>query len=256
MLSSNDIKHYASLKQKKYRQQNNQFLIEGFHLVEECLSSPFTLEYIILRNDLDLTSHPKILEKLARNKTKVEALPEKAFNKLVETESSQGIVGVVSKPKPVKNADPGNVVIALDSISDPGNLGTIIRTAYWFNAGTILLGEGSADVYNSKVLRSSQGAVFYTNLIEDVDLAKKLEQFKSNGYKIYMFTLDGAVNLDEVEKRNRSVIVFGSEAHGISEDIINAGYDKVKIRAFSRCESLNVGVSAGIALHEFSKPQT
>src|SRR5690349_14287695 len=121
MLSSNDIKHYASLKQKKYRQQYNQFLIEGFHLVEECLSSPFTLEYIILRNDLDLTSHPKILEKLARNKTKVEALPEKAFNKLVETESSQGIVGIVSKPKPVKNADPGNIVIALDRINDPGN---------------------------------------------------------------------------------------------------------------------------------------
>src|SRR5688572_8106597 len=131
MLSSNDIKFFASLKQKKYRQEHNRFLIEGFHLVEECLSSPFILEYIILRNDMDLSSHPKILERISQNKTIVEALPEKSFNKLIETESSQGIIGVVVKPKAKTNTEAGKAIIALDKINDPGNLGTIIRTAYW-----------------------------------------------------------------------------------------------------------------------------
>jgi RNA methyltransferase, TrmH family len=255
MLSSNDIKFFASLKQKKYRQEHNRFLIEGFHLVEECLSSPFILEYILLRNDMDLSSHPKILEKISQNKTIVEALPEKSFNKLIETESSQGIIGVVAKPKAKTTTEAGKVIVALDKINDPGNLGTIIRTAYWFNAGAILLSENSADVYNSKVLRSSQGAVFYSNIHEDVSLPDKLAELKAQGYTIYLFTLDAEMNLDEIEgsvKKDKSVIVLGSEAHGISEELLSNEYIKVKIRGYSSCESLNVGISAGIALYEFS----
>jgi RNA methyltransferase, TrmH family len=254
MLSSSDIKLFASLKQKKYRQEHNRFLIEGFHLVEECLSSPFILEYIILRNDMDLSSHPKILEKISQNKTIVEALPERSFNKLIETESSQGIIGVVAKPRVKRNTGAGKVIVALDKINDPGNLGTIIRTAYWFNAGAILLSENSADVYNSKVLRSSQGAVFYSNIHEDVNLPAKLADLKAQGYTVYLFTLDAQINLDEIgsAKKDRSVIVLGSEAHGISEELLSTEYIKVKIRGYSSCESLNVGISAGIALHEFS----
>ncbi len=256
MLSSNDIKYYASLKQKKYRREHNQFLIEGFHLIEECLSSPFTLEYIILRNDVDLSSHPEILEKISRNKTKVEALPEKSFNKLVETESSQGIIGVVSNPKTKAGAASGGLLIALDRISDPGNLGTIIRTAYWFNAGAILLSEGSADVYNSKVLRSSQGAVFHSSIIEDVNLGEKLADLKKKGHTIYLFTLDAVKNLDEtgsLSQSDKPVLVFGSEAHGLQPELLNGDFEKVKIRGFSECESLNVAISCGIGLYHFSR---
>ncbi len=255
MLTANDIKYYASLKQKKYRREHNQFLIEGFHLVEECLSSTFELEYIILRNDLDLSSHPKILEKISRNKTKVDAIPEKSFNKLIETESSQGIVGVVSMPDSKAKKDLGRVIVALDRINDPGNLGTIIRTAYWFNSETILLSENSADVYNPKVLRSSQGAIFHTNIIEDVSLPEKLVKLKSMGYNIYLFTLDANVYLDELSQPligEKSVIVFGSESHGISTEILSCDFEKVKIRSYSGCESLNVAISCGIVLNEFS----
>ena len=98
MLTTNEIKLFASLKQKKYRNEYGKYLIEGFHLIEECLNSAHELEYIILRNDINLQGYPEILEKISKNKTIVEPLPEKSFNKLIDTESSQGIVGVVKIP--------------------------------------------------------------------------------------------------------------------------------------------------------------
>lgn len=249
MLSNNDIKYLASLKQKKYRNENGQFLIEGFHLVEECLSSPYELEYILLRNDTNLTAHLNILEKISQNKTKVEPLPENLFNKLIETESSPGIIGVVNMPDVKPQNEYGDIVVALDRINDPGNLGTIIRTAYWFNAGAILLSENSADIYNSKVIRASQGAIFHTNIVEDADLTTKLDELKSVGYNICLFTLGGETYLDELKKSSRSVIVFGSEAHGISDEITSGDFIKVKIRGYSDCESLNVAISSGIVLY-------
>ncbi len=256
MLTTNQIKQFASLKQKKFRLEHGKYLIEGFHLIEECLSSPHELEYIILRNDVDLQGHTVILEKIAQNKTIVEPLPEKLFNKLVDTESSQGIVGVVKRPAFNKTTSQGDLIIALDRVSDPGNLGTIIRTAYWFGVDQILLSEGCADPYNPKVVRSTQGGIFYTGITEDADLAAELKKLESKGYSVYLFTLDAEMSLSQISKSiesGKSVLVFGSEAHGISNEIIEKGFKKVKIEGYSASESLNVAISAGIALYEFKK---
>lgn len=259
MLTANLIKQFASLKQKKYRLEYSQFLIEGFHLVEECLNSDYELEYIILRSDVNLQGHTGILEKIAKNKTIVEPLPEKQFNKLTDTESSQGIVGIV-KRNFVNTApqDPG-LIIALDRISDPGNLGTIIRTAYWFGVKTILLSRECADPYNPKVIRSTQGGIFHTDMIEDADLLAELKGHEAKGFGVCLFTLDGERYLDELRKdyaelnSTKSVLVFGNESHGISQDIIDAGFSKVKIRGYSQSESLNAAVSCAIALYEFTR---
>ncbi len=256
MLTTNEIKQFASLKQKKFRLEHGKYLIEGFHLIEECLSSPHELEYIILRNDVDLQGHTAILEKIAQNKTIVEPLPEKLFNKLTDTESSQGIVGVVNRPELTKTNSPGDLIIALDKVSDPGNLGTIIRTAYWFGVDQILLSEGSADPYNPKVVRSTQGGIFHTNITEDADLAVELKKLESKGYSVYLFTLDAEMSLSQTSKSSesgKSVLVFGSEAHGISKEIMDMGFEKVKIEGYSASESLNVAISAGIALYEFKQ---
>lgn len=264
MLSANTIKQFASLKQKKERLEQSRFLIEGFHLVEECLNSEYELEYIILRSDVNLQGHTTILEKIAKNKTIVEPLPEKQFNKLTDTESSQGIVGVVkrsfksAKTEGVENAD-GNIIIALDRISDPGNLGTIIRTAYWFGVKTILLSRECADPYNPKVIRSTQGGIFHTNIIEDADLSEKLGELKSAGHTVYLFTLDAPNFLSELRGKDsfsddsKSVIVFGNESHGISQEILEAGFDRLKIKGYSESESLNAAVSCAIALYEFTR---
>lgn len=256
MLTTNEIKQFASLKQKKFRLEHGKYLIEGFHLIEECLSSPHGLEYIILRNDVDLQGHTAILEKIAQNKTIVEPLPEKLFNKLVDTESSQGIVGVVKRPDFKKANSNSELIIALDKVSDPGNLGTIIRTAYWFGVDQILLSEGCADPYNPKVVRSTQGGIFHCSITEDADLAVDLKKLETKGYSVYLFTLDSERSLSQISKSSesgKSVLVFGSEAHGISNEIIEQGFEKVKIEGYSESESLNVAISAGIAMYEFKQ---
>ena len=264
MLSANIIKQFASLKQKKERLEQSRFLIEGFHLVEECLNSDYELEYIILRSDVNLQGHTGILEKIAKNKTIVEPLPEKQFNKLTDTESSQGIVGIVKrsfKSTMSQGSVNGNsnIIIALDRISDPGNLGTIIRTAYWFGVNTILLSRECADPYNPKVIRSTQGGIFHTNIIEDADLLAGLNELKSAGHEVYLFTLDAENFLAEVRNTNdvsansKSVLVFGNESHGISQEIIDCGFTKLKIKGYSQSESLNAAVSCAIALYEFTR---
>lgn len=253
MLSSNEIKEIASLKQKKYRNEYGKFLIEGFHLVEECLNSEFELEYIILREGTDLQGKAAILEKISKNKTIVEPLPEKQFNKLVETEASQGIIGIVKKPAKSKDGVNGKLIIALDRISDPGNMGTIIRTAWWFGVNEIWLSEECADPYNSKVIRSTQGGIFHLNIREDLDLKSALDSTVNNGYKAYLFTLDAEKMLYDITENDKAILVFGNEAHGISDEIQSGGFDKVKINGFSDCESLNAAISAGIALYHFTK---
>lgn len=253
VLTANQIKQFISLKQKKYRLEQSRFLIEGFHLIEECLKSQHKLEYIILREGVDLQGHTEILMMISQNKTIVEPLPVKQFNKLTETESSQGIVGIVKRHAYGSAKPGGNLIIALDKVSDPGNIGTIIRTAYWFGIKDILLSQDCADPYNPKVIRSTQGGIFHVNIFEDADLRLELNKLKSDKYNIYLFTLYSDIYLEQISGIEKSVLVFGSEAHGISNELLNAGFENVKIKGFSDCESLNVAISAGIALHHFSK---
>lgn len=250
MITANNLKYYVSLKQKKYRNLEKKFLIEGFHLLEECLSSEFVIDVIILRNDIDLKHHAKLETLINSKQITVEYIPENSFNKLSETESSQGIIAVVIIPA-LKNESHanGSLIIALDRINDPGNLGTILRTAYWFGVDRILVSNNSADIYNSKVLRASQGAVFYVNISSDVNLEKELSFLSSEGFKIFLLTLDAEKSIGSVKNPAKAVYVFGNESDGILESLKLASYQKLKIGGNSECESLNVAVSAGIVLH-------
>jgi TrmH family RNA methyltransferase len=250
LVSNNDLKYYSSLKQKKYREKEGKFLIEGFHLIEECLSSQYKMETIFLNDDTDEKEHKNILVKASKKNISIEKLPAKLFGKLSETEHSQGIIGVVNKRETASgNNSLGNNVIALDRINDPGNLGTIIRTAYWFGIDSILISTGSADIYNSKVLRSSQGAIFHTNIINDVNLKERLELLCGKGYKVYLLTPSGNTELGNAKISGKCVFVFGNESDGISMEIHNRKYDSIKINGFSNCESLNVAISSGILMY-------
>lgn len=252
MLSSADIKYYSSLKQKKYREESGKFLIEGFHLIEECLNSSYHLDLIILRDDIELNEYPVISKKIKDKKIKIELLLLQSFTKLSETENSQGIIGVVSKKISQTEKSKAKIIIALDRITDPGNLGTILRTAYWFGVELILVSGNSVDIYNSKTIRASQGAIFHTDVRENTDLLSRLNEFKDNGYKVYLLTPKGTDNLKGINKGAKSVFVFGNETDGISEELFNSGFHLLKIEGFTDCESLNVAVSTAIVLYEFS----
>jgi RNA methyltransferase, TrmH family len=258
-LTNNELKYFEKLKQKKYRDLENKFLIEGAHLVEECIKSGIyrdNLEIIFIREDFNENDLISYIRKTLSD-TRIIQLEERRFNKLSETVNSQGIIGVVNKPHNKNKIDFSNsglLVVSLDNINDPGNLGTILRTCHWFGADEVLISKDSADIYNSKVIRSSQGAIFNLIIRNEINLEKELDKYSKNGFVIYLSDAKADSSSDELifpEKKN-TIIVFGNEANGISKEILtDKNYLKIKIRGFSKCESLNVAVAAGIILDRF-----
>ena len=256
-----DIKLIEKLKQKKYRDTENKFLIEGIHLIEECLKSDLykkNLEKIIVRNDFENETAIENIKK-ANHFADIEFLDESKFSKLTETVTSQGIIGIVSKPVTDFDTDKNNenlITVALENINDPGNLGTIIRSCHWFGVDEVIVSKNSADIYNSKVIRASQGSIFFINIKTETDIENELENYKKKDYEIMISDLkaDKYLSETEFEKTKNYVIVFGSESNGVSEKISNnKSYEKFKIKGNSECESLNVGVAVGIVLNEFRK---
>lgn len=249
-LTNNEYKLILSLQNKKFRDLNNLYVIEGEHLIEEYLNSKLpnsAVKYIIARNEyqnFDLEERLSDFDVFLLNRAK--------FDKLCETKSPQGVLAVVEKKiLPDKGND--NFVVALEFINDPGNLGTILRTCYWYGVDKILISQNSADIYNPKTIRATQGALFYLNIETDVNLKTKLDSLSKNGFDIFLTSLDGKV-IDEKLKTDKCVLVFGNEANGISNEIQeNSAYKQIKIKSYTDCESLNVAVSAGILINEFRK---
>jgi len=258
MLTIAEIKYYGSLKQKKYRIQEEKFLIEGPHLIEECLNSDYILECVILNEKSAAVKYENLISLLKKKNIPLHKLKENLFSKIKETEHSQGIMGVVRQKKSGLSPDlsKANLLVALDRINDPGNLGTIIRTSYWFGVDGMLLSEDSVEIYNSKVLRSTQGALFHSNLYTNINLSSELSELKKGGYTIFLMTLDGPRTLQSVEFNTKAVFVFGNESEGISESILGKDFERVKIRGYSNCESLNVAVSCGIVLNHIRNLST
>jgi TrmH family RNA methyltransferase len=260
-MNINDLKYIGKLKQKKYRDSEKLFIIEGKHLIEECLNSEYfsdKLQKIILRNDFD----DKIfLEKITE--FSIETLSGVDFRKLTETVNSQGIIGIVKMPEQPQNVirkeSASKVVVALENVNDPGNLGTILRTCYWFGVNEIIISENSVDLYNSKVIRASQGAIFNVNIYCDVNLPFELENYRKSGYEIFFTKLDSHILLNEniFSKEKKYLFVFGNEANGISvnlkKSVVHSG---IRIKSYSKCESLNLATSVGIVLYEMNKTMT
>jgi len=214
------------------------------------LNSSFIMETIVFRDDVeDEQSIKKITASAARKKIRVEVTPEKSFKNLSETENSQGIVAVVKKTELKREFHfSGNVVVALERISDPGNLGTIIRTCHWFGVKTVLISKDSVDLYNSKVIRSTQGSLFHVNISDNLDLGKSLKESVKSGYSVYLLDPKSKQSIEKASEK--SIFVFGSESEGISEELKSEGFQTLAIKGYSNCESLNVAVSCGIVLNE------
>ena len=255
MLSKNGLKYYSSLRQKKIREDEGKFLIEGFHLLEECLRSSYFLECVMVSESVSFEKNSKLLSELEKKKITVHYLKESHFNKLADTENSQGIAAAVltKQDKYYESLYKSGLIIALDKINDPGNMGTIIRTAYWFGVDSVIISEDSVDIYNPKVLRSTQGALFHIDIYNDVNLLKTLENLKKHGLSIYLLDAKAEKNIGGITPGDKTILVFGNEAGGISEDILNKGYERVKIKGFTNCESLNVSAACAIALYEFTR---
>lgn len=251
-LSKNQIKKISSLKLKKFRENEGLFLIEGAHLIEECLSSEYKIEYILIEKS-PKSVPDKLLENLYNKNIQNYELAKTDFKKISDTKNSQGIIAVVRINKqPYKELFlKSKLLIALDGINDPGNLGTIIRTAYWFGIDGIIIGKNSVDLYNPKVLRAAQGALFHKRIMNNCDLETVCSEFALNGFNINLFDLGANKYLEEFKLTGKNLYIFGNETLGISKGLLNSAnnYNRLKLRDYSNCDSLNVSVVSGIVMH-------
>jgi TrmH family RNA methyltransferase len=253
-MTNNELKFYSNLLKKEFRESEKLFLIEGTHLIEECLSSVFysrSIRKIFIRKDYN----DKLSGKLLGSGLMPEVITDIQFNKLSETINSQGIIAVVSIRKENINFNvKDSLIVALDDINDPGNLGTILRTCWWYGVDKVYLSTNSVDIFNSKVIRSTQGALFNLEIYTNINLKNELSKYIKKGWYVFISALDTENLLNEIniDVNKKKIIVFGNEAKGVNEELTSyKDFKTIKIRGYTKCESLNVGVSAGIILDYF-----
>ena len=249
MITKAALKEYASLKEKKYRSSTGKILIEGKRLVEEALKSSYFCEAIVATENF-LNSHD--ISFLSSHE--IHIVTEKEFKLLSDTQSAQGIGAVLEIPAFEDRIDilKSECILYFDEIKDPGNAGTMIRTAAWFGIKDIVLSQDSVDVFNPKVVRSSMGSIFSMNFIEDDNFYTKLIQARKSGYEILGADLEGE-NIFSYVPPGKIVIVVGSEADGISPALIKHIQTFVTIPRRGAGESLNVGVAASIIISQLRK---
>ncbi len=228
------IKYLLKLKEKKFRQQEKKFLIEGYHLVEEAYKANVLKEVLVID---DITAFNNT------NKIKVN---ESIIKKLSSTITPQKIIGVCEINS---NSDLiGDKILLLDNINDPGNLGTIIRSAVGFGVTTIIMGPDCVDLYNDKVIRSTQGAIFRINIIVK-NLKEIIKKLKEKEVQIIGTSLESSVFLQNIKKPNRYAIILGNEANGIKQELLDLTDLNVKIEISEQLESLNVAVAGSIIMY-------
>ena len=237
-LENQKIKNLKKLQKKKYRDQFGMFLVEGKHLVKEAYNAGVLIE-LFISEDSDFSLD-----------VETSYLSDNIFSFLSEVETSSKVIGLCKKIKTSENI--GNRILVLDDIQDPGNLGTIIRSSVAFNVDTIVLGLGCVDLYNPKVVRSSQGMIFHINIIEK-NILDYLPQLKQMGYHIYGTKVTGENRLKDIEKNDKTVIIMGNEALGVKTVVLDLCDDYIHIPMNQMCESLNVGVATSIILYELDK---
>lgn len=238
-----------SLNQKQNRDQNHLFLAEGEKLCGEAYKSDFQVELLVVR-DSPAAEVLEIVENFADEGIPIYNAPKHQFDQMATTKSPQGIVAVLTKKEiPIL---PNQNAIFLDSVNDPGNLGTIIRTAEWFGFKQVILGNDSADHYNPKAVRSSMGAIFRIPVKYYEDLYEGIKENFSE-LQLYGASLNNDKAMVECKPKKEFGLVFGSESHGISpniEEMLDASYT---IKGVGNSESLNVAIAAGISFNYFAQ---
>jgi len=254
VISSKDneiVKNIRKLKEKKYRDIENKFIVEGIKLVEEAINENAKIQLVVICEECmnDGTLSKELLYKIA--KYECIYVTEKVFNLISDVKSPQGILAVIEKKN--KNNEINysqEIIIALDDIQDPGNLGTILRTVDSANLNQIIISKGSSDSYNPKVVRSTMGAIFRVNIIEVENLEQTLKQIQENHFEVVVTALDTNNSIYDIDYKNK-VIVIGNEANGVSKEIQKLANKKVKIPMLGKTESLNASVAASIMIYEY-----
>lgn len=232
------VKAWKKLQQRKERKQTNTFLIEGLHLIEEAWKSEWRIKEIIV---LDFEVLPEWVQDFA-----VAEVSDNVFQYISQTQTPQGIAAVVEIKRMDNNK--GNHVLLIDAVQDPGNLGTMIRTADAAGFDGIVLGEGTVDLFNDKVVRATQGSLFHLPIYH-AKLTDEIVTLKEAGFTIWATALEDAEIYSDVSVANKVAIIVGNEGAGVNRELIASADTIVTIPIYGKAESLNVSIASAILMY-------
>ncbi|MFC4403718.1 TrmH family RNA methyltransferase [Gracilibacillus xinjiangensis] len=232
------VKEWRKLKQKKERDASGRFLIEGFHLIEEAHNSDWVIvEVIYEEGNVDIGE---------LSQYEHFAVSDNVMSTITDTKSPQGIAAIVEKKK--FSDQTVTKALLIDRVQDPGNVGTMIRTADAAGFDTVILGKGTVDLYNEKVVRATQGSIFHLNIIE-ADLADEIKHLQSAGVKVWSTGLEKASVYHDLEVPEKVAIIVGNEGSGVLPELMEKADQNVIIPIHGQAESLNVSIAAAILMY-------
>jgi RNA methyltransferase, trmH len=238
-LDNEKVKMFKKLQKKKYRDEYNLFIVEGEHLAIEAFRAG-VLEELILEEGTDLP-FPSPYGYYSRE----------VLSKISALDTPSSVMALCRKRDRDGEEVEGNRILVLDDIQDPGNLGTIIRSALAFGVTTIVLSEGTVDLYNPKVLRATQGMIFHTNIIVR-NVYDWVRMIKASDFRVYGTCVDGGVDVKSLtpEDKEKIVLIVGNEGNGVKRRILDLCHENLYIKMNADVESLNVAVATSILLYE------
>ena len=253
MIPQNKLKYYSTLLNKKHRKAQHKFIVEGTKSVLEGLNSSYSCEIVFVTNEFSENNF-KIISGIENQFKNIVTLKQKDFQKISDTKSPQGIAAVFIELENVldnSSYKDEKLIVMLDNISDPGNLGTIVRNCDWFGVNNIFLSENIVDFTNPKVIRSSMGSVFHINLFENVSNSN-LNELKSFDYEILCADTDGE-NIFTYQSNKKKILILSSESHGPSKEIEQISDKKICVPKIGNAESLNVASASAVLLAQLTK---
>lgn len=245
------VKHIKKLKDKKYRDENNEYIVEGVKLIEEAVKENAKIKKIIVCEDTTRTYEMPTNVMLEIAKYECVYVTDKIFSSITQVTNPQGIMAIIEKKAENQEIDfSQDIIVALDDVQDPGNLGTILRTVDSIGLNQIIVSKGTADSFNSKVVRSTMGAIFRIKVIEVENLKQTIKIIKKQNFKLMVTSLQAENSIYDIDF-NKKIIVIGNEANGVSKEIQEMADEKAKIPMLGKTESLNASVAAGIVMYEY-----
>jgi len=243
-MTNKELDFLVKLKQKKHREIEACFVIENPKVILEEKNNPNLKQVYVTDNFL--ASQDNSLP------FKYQVISEKELKQVTNSVTPQGMLAIFAIPK-IKEFDfKAKTIFVLDNIQDPGNLGTIIRTADWFGFKDLFLGKNCVEIFNPKVVAASMGSLWHLNFYANLELADLLSDLKKNKYHVLATDLKGKEKfiLDSAKK---IAVIVGNEAQGVSEEVKNEADQLIRLRSFGQAESLNVAVATAILMHEFKR---
>ena len=240
-LQNHRVRVWKKLKTKKGRNKQGAFLIEGEHLVEEALRSNVKVMTIII--DETRVDIPFLAREIP-----IVQVSKSVFREISDTDTPQGIIAVCEKPKETLLPFSEGKFLLLDEVQDPGNVGTMIRTADCAGFDAVILGKGCADLYNPKTIRSTQGSLFHLPVFQQ-ELAETIQALKKRQITVFGTALKKATDYRRIEKRSSFALLVGNEGSGVKPQYLELCDENVYIPIYGQAESLNVAVAAGILMY-------